>query len=139
MKRILLPTDFSPHSRHTLKYVLAFVQDTQIPCHITMVNTYMVQQTDPSQVIQLNDQLKKASMIGLEQELTDAKSLIKNLLVTVDKASHMGSLNHVVSQLIRNKEFDMVAMGKNGGRQVETISGLLKQLGCPLLITYLRA
>jgi hypothetical protein len=138
MKRILLPTDFTCHSKHTLEYVLNFLQDTQISCHITLVNTYMVQQTDPRQVIQLNDQLKQTSKKGLEQALDYAQSQIKNPLITVDIASHMGSLNNVVLQMIRDKEFDLVAMGKNGGKHVETISVLLKQLECPLLITYLK-
>jgi hypothetical protein len=98
----------------------------------------MVQQTDPRQVIQLNDQLKQTSKKGLEQALDYAQSQIKNPLITVDIASHMGSLNNVVLQMIRDKEFDLVAMGKNGGKHVETISVLLKQLECPLLITYLK-
>ena len=138
MKRILILTDFSSHSKYTFEYVLSFLQDTQIPCHITLVNTYIVQQTDPSQVIELNDQLKRKSKTGLEQELTNAKSKISNSLITVDIASHMGSLNNVVLHMIRNKNFDMVAMGKNCGKHVEIISGMLKQQECPLLITYFR-
>ena len=112
------------------------MQDTQIPCHITLVNTYMVQQTDPSQVIELNDQLKRKSKTGLEQELISAQTKVKNPLITLDIVSHMGSLNNVVLQLIRNQAYDLVAMGKNGGKHVETISSLLKQQKCPLLTTY---
>lgn len=62
---------------------------------------------------------------------------VKNPNVTLEVASHMGSLNNVVLQLVQKDKFDMVAMGKSGGDNVETISKMLKQQKCPLLITYL--
>ena len=138
MKRILIATDFSSHSNHTIQYVLGFLKDTKIPCKITLLNTYMVQQTDPSQVIQLNDELKQKSKAGLEKERDDALRSISNSQITIDVASHMGSLNNVILQLLNKDEVDLVAMGKDGGKNVETISGLLKKQCCPLLITYSR-
>lgn len=138
MKQILIATDFTCHSKHTIQYVLRFMQDTKIPCHITLVNTYMVQQTDPKQVILLNDELKKKSKAGLEQERDEAIGKITNPNISIDIASHMGSLNYVILQLLNKKEIDLVAMGKNGGQHVETISVMLKQQQCPLLITYFK-
>jgi nucleotide-binding universal stress UspA family protein len=138
MKRILIATDFSCHSKYTITYVLSFLQDTKIPCKITLLNTYMVQQTDPNQVILHNDELKKKSKAGLEKERDEAIGKVENPNISIDVASHMGSLNHVILQLLNKNEVDLVAMGKNGGRNVETISTLLKQQLCPLLITYFK-
>jgi hypothetical protein len=134
MKTILLPTDFSPQSMQTLEYVIKFFGDTKIPCNILLLNTYMVQQTDPEQVIFHNDLLKNKSKHGLEIQRHEALKNNLNHFISVDIASHMGSLNHVVLQLLKKLKVDMVAMGKDGGRHVEMLAPLLKQEQCPLLI-----
>lgn len=137
MKKILITTDFSKHSKNTIKYVLDLLQKMAIPCTVVLLNTYMVLQTDAKQVITLNDEMKKKSKAGLLSEESEAKNLINNPLVTVQTISHMGSLKNVIHQLLKNENFDLVAMGKDGGKHVETIQGLLKEEQCPLLITYL--
>lgn len=136
MKTILIPTDFSSHARYNLEYVLNLVRDTQVPCKLLLVNTYMVQQTDPREVISLNDELKQISKKGLELEKQHALRLSTNPNIQIETASHMGSLGNVVVQLLRRQKIDLVAMGKNGGKHVDSIATLLKQHKCPLLITY---
>jgi hypothetical protein len=101
-----------------------------------LLNTYLVQQTDPGQVIKLNDELKNISKAGLEAERLEAVGKITNPHISIETSSHMGSLNYVILQFLQKEKIDMVAMGKNGGKHVETISTLLKQQHCPLLITY---
>lgn len=137
MKRILIATNFSAHSGCTIKYVLNLFKDTQIPCHILLVNTYMVQQTDPLQVILVNDELKSRSKQNLETEKVCALALIDQAAITIETSSHLGTLKNVVQHLLQKDKIDLVAMGKNGGRHVETVANLLKKLKCPLLITYL--
>lgn len=137
MKKILITTDFSPHSKNTIQYVLDFLQETKIPCELNLLNTYMVLQNDASQVISLNDELKKKSKAGLLKEESEAKSQIKNPLISVHTTSTMGSLKNVIFQMLKKEKYDLVAMGKDGGKHVETIQGLLKQEKCPLLITYI--
>src|SRR5665647_862696 len=136
MKRILVTTDFSCHSKHTIDYVLNFLCETQIPCQLLLVNTYMVQQTDPKQVILLNDELKKKSKEGLEREREEAMKKVTNPRISIDVISHMGSLKNIIMQMLKTDKMDLVAMGKDGGKNVETIAALLKQQQCPLLITY---
>lgn len=137
MKKILITTDFSAHSRHTVDYVLDLFQDTQIACQILLVNTFKVLQTDPRKVIEINDELKKLSLTGLEKEKVEALKKINNPRISIDVASHMGSLNNVVLQIIQNEKIDLVGMGKKKGRHVEMMSSLLRKHRCPLLITYL--
>lgn len=94
-----------------------------------------IQQTDPLQVISFNDELKRRSKAGLERQCADAMRRITNKNITVETASHMGSLNNVILQLLRKEGIDLVAMGKDGGKHVESVSSLLKLQQCPLLIT----
>jgi hypothetical protein len=137
MKRIIIPTDFSYHSKHTIEYILNFMRETKIRCQLLLVNTYMVQQTNPTQVILMNDELKKKSKIGLELERIDALKKNTNPLITVETNSQMGSLTNVIKQMLQAEKIDLVAMGKDGGRHVEQIASLLREIECPLLITYI--
>lgn len=137
MKKVLIATDFSPHAQYTVEYVLDFLQDTKASCEVYLLNTYMVLQNDADRVISVNDQLKKQSQIGLQQAEKAAQKLIKNPLIKISSISRMGSLKNVISQLLKKEKFDFVAMGKNGGKNVESISEVLKEKHCPLLLTYL--
>ncbi len=62
--------------------------------------------------------------------------MVSNPNISVDTASHIGSLNNVVRQLLQKEKFDLVVMGKNDGKHIEAISALLKQQLCPFLITH---
>lgn len=137
MKRILIPTDFSGHSKHTIQYVISLFKDINTPCKISLIHTYKVQQTDPDKVIYENDEMKKRSRSALEEERDEAMKLISNANISIDISSHMGSLNNVVEHLLQKEKIDLVVMGKNKGKHVEMISHILKQQQCPLLITYI--
>lgn len=136
MKRVLIPTDFSERATHTLEYVLDLFEQTCTPCQILLLNTYIVQETDPREVIQLNDELKKRSREALGTQKANALKNIKNPNITVETASHLGSLHNVVHQLLQKGEVDLVAMGKDSGRHLEQIFTILKQYHCPVLITH---
>lgn len=137
MRNILVTTDFSQHSTNTLQYVLRFLQDTQIPCRILLLNTYVVNHQDPDQLITLNDELKKKSLEGLEKERNEALKMLPNPNIKIETYSHLGSLNNVILQLMKKNPIDLVAMGKNEGHQIDVVSRMLKKQQCPLLVTYL--
>lgn len=137
MKKILVATNFSRHSRHTIEYILELMEATQIPCQICLLNTYIVQHHDSSKLISLNDELKSVSRAGLERERSEMLMKVNNSKLILEIASHMGSLHNVVLQMVQKDKFDLVAMGKSDGDNVETISKMLRQQKCPLLITYL--
>lgn len=137
MKRIIIATDFSPHSRKAIDCVIGILKDTMARYEILLLNTYMVKETDPLKIIALNDELKLASKRNLEFEREEIQKKLRNPNITVGIASHMGSLTNVVSQLIKKDQVDFVAMGKDGGKNVENVSVILRQYGCPLLVTYL--
>lgn len=137
MKRVLVPTDFSKHASHTLEYILDLFEETQAPCRILLLNTYIFQQTDPNQVLIINDEMKRKSKEALALQKENALSKIKNPNIIIETISQLGSLNNVVHQLLQKGEVDLVAMGKDTGRHLEQISSLLKKHQCPILITHL--
>lgn len=137
MRNILVTTDFSEHARNTLLYVLRFLKDTQIPCRILLLNTYVVSHSDPDQLITLNDELKKKSMDGLEKERKEALKGFTNSNISIETHSHLGSLNNVILQLMKKNNIDLVAMGNLEREQVDTVSRSLKKQERPLLVTYL--
>lgn len=114
-----------------------FLQHSIVPARILLVNTYIVElSSDPSQLVTLNDELKKKSKAQLEQEVQWAKGQCMNPLVSIEVASHMGSLNNVILNILRREKIDLVAMGKGSGNHVEQVASLLKLQSCPLLITH---
>lgn len=137
MRNILVTTDFSEHARNTLLHVLRFLKDTQIPCRILLLNTYVVSHSDPDQLITLNDELKKKSMDGLEKERKEALKDFTNSNISIETHSHLGSLNNVILQLMKKNNIDLVAMGNMEREQVDTVSRSLKKQQHPLLVTYL--
>jgi hypothetical protein len=139
MKRILIPTDFSEHSNNSIEYVLEYFKNTKIPCQILLLNTYMVQQTDPSKVILANDDLKKRSLMGLERQRSEALKKNDNPLISIETVSHMGSLNNVIQHLLQKEKIDLVAMDRDNGdrKNLKKVSDILEQRQCPLLITSL--
>lgn len=135
MKRILIATDFSPHSRHTLKQVLNLVKDIQVPCKILLVNTYTVNESNPKLVISTNDRLKIESKAGLEAERSEALKLISNPNITIETSSHMGSLSNVLLKIIEQFNIDLIALGKDDGKKIKNISDQLKGKNCEVLVT----
>lgn len=136
MNRVLIATDFTHHSKNAIKVALEFFNDVPRPCHIVLINTYLVPEVPADLIISTNDQLKKISKAGVEEDHKEALRLNKNPLITFETISQMGSLTNVILQTIQKHKIDLVVMGKNGGTHVDLVSALLKQQGCPLLITY---
>lgn len=136
MKKILITTDFTFDAKYTIEFVLDLFRETQIPCRIILLNTFMIQQTDPGKIIALNDEMKLRSKTGLERQRTEAMDGVRNSNISIEIASHMGSLTNVILQLLSTNKIDMVAMGKNCGKHVEKVAALLEQKHCSLLITH---
>jgi hypothetical protein len=138
MKKILITTDFSAQSRHTLGLVLNHLKDTKDVCQIILLNTYLVQYFDPELLISVNDELKIKSRAGLEQEKALAIKLNTNKNVSIEIATHIGSLNNVIQYLVRRDGIDMVAMGKEDGNALEAVKLSLKDhTTCSLFINEL--
>lgn len=137
MKNVLITTDFSPHAKHTIEYVVDLLKDTQTNCRILLLNTYLPPLTSTTDVIKTNDEMKIRSKMRLEEEKKLATLCSRdNAKIKVEVSSRIGSLKNVISQLLEREKFDFVAMGKDGGKNVEKVAEILKKEECPLFITY---
>lgn len=132
MKSILIPTDFSPDAKKNLSSIVSYAQKAGEPCRLLLLNTFILQNTDPDTVIKHNDEMRERSRSGLMSFRDEALRLVTTPGITVDIASHMGSLSNVVHQLLRKEKIDLVALGTP--EHIEALSSLLKREKCPLLI-----
>ena len=135
MKRIIVATDFSSHSKHTVEHVLDLMRDVNVPCKILLVNTYVVNESNPGLVIETNDRLKKESKEKLEEERLAALTSISNPYITLETSSHMGSLHNVLLKLVEQYQVDLVALGKDDGKNVKNIINQLRDKDCEVLVT----
>ncbi len=134
MKTILVTTDFTHHSRKSLDTVLELFGKKS--CRILLLNTFTVDNRDARDIIRLNDELKQQSREKLEEEKKLALQKNSGGDVIIETSSRMGSLGNVIGQILAAEEIELVAMGKNGGDHVQTVTQILKKFHCPLLITH---
>ena len=132
MKRILVNTDFTEHSKRAILHVLDMIRDTLSPCQVLFLNTFTVHQTDPKQVMALNDERKTRSLAGLAQERKLALELLRNPQVSVEISSHLGSLQNVLANLA-DTETSLVVIAKGDIKNPDSMNAILK-LAIPLLI-----
>jgi nucleotide-binding universal stress UspA family protein len=134
MKKILVATDFTEESKEAIDYAVNLLKESPDGGQILLINTYLVQQTDPREILSLNDELRKRSKEGLELEKKAVVRALDNEQVSVSVGSHIGSLINVISNLIYTDDFDLVVMKNRGGEYQETIKTLMKNKKCPLLV-----
>lgn len=134
MKRILIPTDFSLDSLENIRSILDSVRDTRNTTEILLLNTFIVQQTDPSLVIVLNDQMKSESKSKLEKLRNELVAGISNPHIGVVTASHLGSLKNVIMQFMQKEKIEHLALTKSQELELRPIRDLLKSYSCTVLI-----
>lgn len=133
---MLVATDFSVFSRRTLKKVLGLIAQSPAPVTLLLVNTYLIQDADPSRLVEENDRLKKFSLNQLEQEKQFVETIHSGPGLKVELASHLGSLGNVLTHLLKKDHFDLVALGENHQQAISSISSVLEQKGIPLIVAY---
>ncbi len=139
MKTILIPTDFSNASQNAIRYIANFFQDIKVPYKLILLHSYQVPFIDDSlKMIAANDLAKKNVKEGLAKEKEWIADNFNNSSFEVETTSLMGSLENIIPQVVKEKNVDLVVMGKNGGEHVEQIYKILKHnksLG-PLLVVF---
>lgn len=103
--------------------------DVQKPYHITLVNTYLVNEIDLDLIIIANDKLIKVSNVGLEKDREEAMKLNNNPNVAFETISQMGSLNNVFFQTIQKQKIDLVVMEKKWRKSRWVGFGTVKTAG----------
>lgn len=138
MKSILLPTDFSIESKAARKYILNFFNELEISYRVILLNAYSVIGCSDEDLVKMNDIEKNKSRKALEMEKNVILSEGCEKLFSVECISNMGTLTNIVPKIVKQKEIDLVIMGKDGGQHVEEVSRALKadKSNCPLLIVF---
>lgn len=126
MKRILVTTDFSRPCQNTLDFVLDHLFQENITAKIFLLNTYLVQETDPGRALAQNDELKRQSKEGLANEIWRVSRMLKPNQIEIEPITQLGSLPNVIPLILKIHDIDLLAMPKDGGKHIELISPIGK-------------
>lgn len=128
MKQVLIPTDFSDASTRAITQAIKIFQKSGVPCHILLLNTYLVPKSPGLNIIEANDAIKKQSLSAMEMQKKKIQALIKNSSsIQVDTVSILGALKNVLARVIKENKIDLVIMGKDEGKHVAEISKVIKE------------
>lgn len=143
MKKVLLPTDFSPNASNAIDYAVNLFKDEE--CTFFLLNTFTPILYDSEYI------LYSSSQPGLEDIYRDnsEKGLIKlkrRLTRTDKKSNHnfeiISSFNLLIEEIqnqVREKEIDLLVMGTQGATGAQEILmgtntvQAIKKVKCPLL------
>ena len=126
MKKILLPTDFSPNSINAIHYALDLFKDEK--CIFYLLNVYRVPYVTSQDVAYVNTE----ALIDLEEGLK--KTSEERLKELVEKLMAGGNKNHLfeaesdynflsdsVKKIVKEKEIDLIVMGTKGATGAKEI------------------
>ena len=124
MKRILLPTDFSPISLNAIEYALEMFKD--VPCQFYLLNVFRIPYLTNEELMDQN----AARLSILEDEMyDDSINALKELKAGLPKndkhefitLSDYNLFSLAVKQVVQDKKIDMVIMGTKGATGAKEI------------------
>ena len=136
MRRILIPTDFSPNSWNTLEYASNLYKN--VSCKFQIVNTYDIPSSLLSSTV---SSIKKVAEKKLELLLTDISQYLANPKHTYETIAKPGAFSKVIQQMTTQTLYDMIVIGTKGATGSKEIfigsntQNLVKHIhNCPILI-----
>ncbi len=132
--KILIPTDFSLTSKSLIEQVVNSLHETDTLTEILLLNTFIVKETDPEQVITANDKLKSESKMSLEELKSLMMGKILNPNIQIQTVSHLGTLKNVIQQILKKEKFDQLAVTKELATELTTIREFLRDKECSFVI-----
>lgn len=130
MKNILVLTDFSHAAENALKFVLTWLSDVKMKCHVLLLNTYLIPLSPVDELVQINDELRISSQKKLREELRKVDTMTRDTNLTFELLSYMGSVKNVLHYLTADKNIQFLAISDN----VLPELGPLANLKCPVLV-----
>lgn len=130
MRNILILTDFSEASRNALKYALSWLQDIKMPCHVLLLNTYLIPPAATDQLVHINDELRSHSLKKLQDEMRSAKNMVKDGLIDFEIVSYMGTLKNIIGHLTTEKNIHCLIAGSDNAFDTRS----LQEAHCPVFI-----
>lgn len=126
MKKILLPTDFSPNSLNAINYALNLFRDEK--CIFYLLNVFRVPYVASQDLAYSNTEF----LVNIEAELKvnsekELKNLVKDLKsrgnkdYTFEYISDYSFLSDSVKRIVEEKDIDLIVMGTKGATGAKEI------------------
>ena len=135
MNKILVPTDFSPTSQSALKYVADLFKQFGRNLELTLVHAYWVPDTHDTDIVSMNDRLKKRSIQQLEEEKAFFLQELADENVKINTCARLGTLNNVILRALEQDSFDLIVMAKDKGKKIKNLISSVKRAKKPCPIT----
>jgi nucleotide-binding universal stress UspA family protein len=124
MKKILVPTDFSPDAANAVKFAYMFAK--QSGCKFSLLNVYNFAVYDPnmppeilSDVIRQSSENSSAGLDLIINEFEKAYPDFKNYIA--DKITAEGNTIESIEQAAEQGNFDLIIMGTKGASGLEEV------------------
>jgi nucleotide-binding universal stress UspA family protein len=137
MKTILFPTDFSHNANNALEFALKLAVKTT--AKVILLNAYQIPYNRADMMVSVLDILKEDSVNGLNETVKNIKARPEFSDVQIETISRVGDVVNTTSDLIKEKDIDMIVMGTKGeSGMLEKIIGsntasVIKNVSCPVL------
>jgi nucleotide-binding universal stress UspA family protein len=136
--KILVPIDFSDHSRNAVQYALdAFSGQLT---HLFLLNAYKESTLGNAPLISLIDILRQKSERLMQQEIQDLMPQIDAQQVVLKTFNRFDGFLHSITEVIQAEDVDLVVIGTNGhthprlDQRDDDPSFLVHKLNKPILL-----
>jgi nucleotide-binding universal stress UspA family protein len=110
--KVLVPIDFSEHSRHAVQYVLSALAN-QVT-HVYLLHAYKERTPGNAPLISLIDILREKSERLMQIELKQIEPLLLDSKIELHTFSRFDGYLHSINDIIEKEGIDLVAIGSNG-------------------------
>ena len=110
--KILVPIDFSDHSRYAVEFALKAFGDRL--SHIYLLHAYKENTPGSAPLISLIDILRQKSERLMHQEVQDLKPLLDSDQIILKTFSRFDGFLHSITEIVQTEDIDLVVIGTNG-------------------------
>lgn len=136
MKRILIPTDFSPNAQKAADYAVRLFSEES---EMVLVHSYQIPHSGANVLISVQDILEKDALKLLETEKARIVDLFPGAKTSLSIEARLGEPQEVLRRMITEKETDLVVMGTQGATGLKGIlvgsvaSSVLERVNAPIM------
>lgn len=136
MKKILIPTDFSPNAKGALQYAVGLARALG-NVELTLLHTYEVH-SNAGMFVSVSDFMKKDAVDQALEAIKDVEPRLKNG-VTIDSQILRGDTVSLITDFAQSNHYDLILMGTQGASGLQevffgsTTNAVLKKSEVPVL------
>lgn len=135
MKKILIPTDFTPASRRALDFGVSIFETSGVGAKLILINTFPFPVTSSNSWVEIHDEWKKNSSRAFAAELENAKRAHAPKNISFETLSFIGSLDNVLVYVVKERGIDCVIWGMQPEfAKEDEIARVLSRVSCPVLV-----